>query len=440
MSIFYLGALALIIFSLIFALWPYFRRDAAESMDALKEERQATNVSSFRDHLSELDTQFAQGHIEKAQYEETKAELERSLLHDNTVVVENTTAFTSQKAKLIYWVLVFICLPVMVFYIYQLLGYQDSVVLGNKLAQKNALESEWLRTGDTRLEEPLQTLRASLVTDLEQHIADNPQDLDSHVLLAREAVAVGQFDKAINTYQIILEQQPTAAQMMAELAQTVFIQSGNRAVPIVGILADRALSIDADHVMALGLAGVYDFQAEDYPQAIEHWQRAIALQPANSPNAVALINGVDQARARLVIARSEAPDTESDTTPAGTATDATGEPRLTVAVSLDERVTTTPDASVFIYARAWQGAKVPLAISRVTVSQLPLTIELDNSMSMAPGLNLSTAEQVELIARVSASGTAIAQEGDWEASIGPVTVAESQEERFNLVIDSPYQP
>jgi len=439
MTTFYLGALALTIFSLVFTLWPYFRRPQGQSLEAFTQERQATNVSSFRDHLAELESQFKQGNIEQEQYEETKAELERSLLHDNSVQVDAQSATVSANTKRLYWILAFIVLPVMVFVIYQQLGFKDSVLLGEKLALKNSLEEQWFRTGDESIELQLRSLQESLLVDLDRHVKKHPDDLDTHVLLAREAMSVGLYDKAIETYQTILEQQPEAAQMMAELAQAIFIQAGNRAVPVVGILAERAIQIQPDHVMALGLVGISAFQNADYSKAIVHWERAIALQPQDSANARALINGIAQAKSRLTADDAQPPVAQAQAAAPLNENDAAA-PSLTVSVALDKNVVTTPDAAVFIYARAWQGAKIPLAISRVTVNDLPLTINLDNTMSMAPGMNLSTATEVEIIARVSASGTAIAQAGDWQASVGPVVVTDSAEKTFNLLIDTPYSP
>ena len=439
MTIFYLGAVALVVLGLVFAVWPFVRRPRGESLSAFTQERQATNIDSFRDHIAEVELQFKQGHIDQEQYNETKAELERSLLEDNSSTDQPSAKRLSSQTKLVYWLLVFIAFPAMVFVIYQDLGFKDSVVLGDKLAEKTALEEQWFRTGDESLEQPLQDLRQSLVVDLENHIKTHPDDLDSHVLLAREAMNLGLYDKAIETYQIILEQQPEAAQMMAELAQAVFIQAGNRAVPVVGMLAERAIQLQPEHVMALGLAGISAFQNEQYEKAIQYWQRAITLQPQGSPNARALVNGIEQARARLSDSETELADATAPSAEAVETTDA-AEPSITVTVSLDDNVTTTQNAAVFIYARAWQGARVPLAISRVTVADLPLTVELTNAMSMAPGMNLSSAEEVELIARVSASGTAIAQVGDWQTSVGPVKVADSAGKTFELLIDTPYTP
>jgi len=444
MTTFYLSALALTLAALIFAVWPYLRRPKGDSVNAFIQERQATNVDSFRDHVLELESQFKLGNIEQAQYEETKTEFERSLLNDNAAMVDVRQAKAGKLTKLLYWVIVFIALPAMVFYIYQMLGSKDTVVLTEKIAQKNALEQQWLSSGNNELEQPLQSLRQSLILDLEQHISQNPEDLDSHVLLAREAMNTGLYKKAIETYQVILEKQPAAAQMMAELAQAIFVQEDRRAIPIVGVLAERAVEIQPDNNMALEIAGISAFQNQQFAQAITRWERAVALRP-NGSAAQALRNGIAQAKIRLAAAGDNGAAVEDSQVQAqidkpSAANEALAEPSLTVTVSLADKVAVKPNASVFIYARAWQGAKVPLAISRVSASELPLTVELDNSMSMAPGMDLSTATQVELIARISETGSAIAQEGDLQATIGPVEVAKSQQERFELVIETPYQP
>ena len=442
MTTFYIGVLALTLTALIFAVWPYIRRPKGASVDAFNQERQATNVDSFRDHVLELETQFQQGNIEQAQFEETKAELERSLLNDNSEMEDIRSAKAGKAIKLLYWVLVFIVMPIAVFYIYQMLGSKQTVLLSDKIAEKTALEQQWLASGNNELEEPLQNLRESLILDLEKHISQNPEDLDSHVLLAREAMNTGKYEKAIKTYQIIIEKEPTAAQMVAEMAQAIFVREDRRAVPIVGVLAERAVELQPDNVMAREIAGISAFQNQQFQQAIDHWERAVILRP-NSSAVPALRGGIAEAKIRLNSAGEDGSVVSEQSSAAANATpvvEAAAGPSLTLAVSVGDGVDLEPNSAVFIYARAWQGAKVPLAIFRVNVSDLPLTVELDNTMSMAPGMDLSTAEQVELIARVSQSGTAIAQEGDWQATLGPVDVANSPAEPFKLVIDTQYKP
>ena len=79
-----------------------------------------------------------------------------------------------------------------------------------------------------------------------------------------------------------------------------------------------------------------------------------------------------------------------------------------------------PDDTVFIFARAEKGSRMPLAILNKPFRELPMTFTLDDSSAMAPGMKLSSASAVILVARVSRSGNASAQSGDLEGVVGPI--------------------
>jgi cytochrome c-type biogenesis protein CcmH len=83
-------------------------------------------------------------------------------------------------------------------------------------------------------------------------------------------------------------------------------------------------------------------------------------------------------------------------------------------------VTASPEQIVFVYARTWQGAKMPLAITRVPVSELPKRVVLTEAMAMTPAMSLGSVDNVEVVARISQDGTATANAGDWQGSFGPV--------------------
>jgi cytochrome c-type biogenesis protein CcmH len=76
--------------------------------------------------------------------------------------------------------------------------------------------------------------------------------------------------------------------------------------------------------------------------------------------------------------------------------------------------------TVFIYARAAEGSRMPLAILRVPARELPKDFRLDDSMSMASGAKLSAAPLVVIEARISKSGGALPQSGDVFGRTAPV--------------------
>ncbi len=108
---------------------------------------------------------------------------------------------------------------------------------------------------------------------------------------------------------------------------------------------------------------------------------------------------------------------------------------IVVSVDLTPLVKAAVDAShaVFVYAKATQGPPMPLAVSRHTVSDLPLNITLDDSMAMIPTMTLSSFPQVTVGARISPSGNPIAQPGDWFVEVSDVTL--NNTEKLSLTID-----
>jgi len=81
-----------------------------------------------------------------------------------------------------------------------------------------------------------------------------------------------------------------------------------------------------------------------------------------------------------------------------------------------------PDDTVFVFARPSQGSRMPLALLRKQVKDLPIVFTLDDSMAMSPASTLSQAGRVVVGARISKSGNAIPEKGDLAGQSVPVVV------------------
>jgi cytochrome c-type biogenesis protein CcmH len=117
-----------------------------------------------------------------------------------------------------------------------------------------------------------------------------------------------------------------------------------------------------------------------------------------------------------------APAMDAPNTPAAKKSPAKAGATLKVAVSLSPAVAkqAAPDDVVYVFARAVNGPRMPLAIVRAQVKDLPTTIVLEESQGMGQGMTLSSAPEVIVVARVSKSGMASAQNGDLEGTSAPV--------------------
>lgn len=89
--------------------------------------------------------------------------------------------------------------------------------------------------------------------------------------------------------------------------------------------------------------------------------------------------------------------------------------------------------TIFIFARAAQGPRMPLAVFKSYVMDLPISFTLDDSMAMRPQLKLSGFDQVVVVARVSKSGTPMPQSGDMEGTTLPIKPGTKD---LHIVIDT----
>lgn len=427
MMVFTALCVAMVILALGFVFWPSFRLSQDAGID-----RQGLVLDLFNEHLASLDQQKARGEIDEQQYHQLTRELEQSLLED--APQDNGSTGKGGISLLIATGLAMPVVALAFYWSYGSIEDVEIVEIRDLYFQQGALAAQ---SGDSSTPVALQ----SLVESLEARIKHKPNNTGNRYLLARSYMQQSLYMKAAAQYieLIQLEEALSAesgeprvpANIVGELAQAVFLAAGNQVTPEVKQLTEKALALDPNETTSLGLAGIGAFEQADYAGALRYWGRAVQLLGPASNAAMSLRAGMARAQQLMsevgvgtggVNVANTKGDPDDDT--AGSAAQVVS---LQVSVSLSSLVNAAPTDTVFIYARAWQGAKVPLAIARLKVSDLPTSVTLDESMAMAPGMTLTSVSQLEIVARISAVGDPMAKPGDWQASAGPVMLAEALE-------------
>ncbi|MEJ5999445.1 tetratricopeptide repeat protein [Paucibacter soli] len=243
---------------------------------------------------------------------------------------------------------------------------------------------------------------------LAERLKSRPDDAEGWTMLSRSYAVLGQFDKAVTAYQRVVKLRPDDAQVYADYADALAMANGSKLDGEPETLIKRALELDPGNAKALSLAGTLAFDRGDAASAARHWERALQGMEPGSELAQQLQGALAEARQRAGLSTAGA--------------------SLQVRVSLAPELAAkaAPDDTLFVFARAAQGSKAPLAIQRRQVKELPLTLTLDDSMAMNPALKLSGAEQVVVGARISKSGNAMPQPGDMQALSAPLKPGAAQ--------------
>ena len=375
-------------------------------------EEDAINVELIRTQLDELKADLAAGRLDEAQYEAARADLERELLAD---LSGESAGNGAQKVRGGRWALLLlaILIPGMTLGLYQLIGTKQIIPL---LAGGAPVPPRQAAAGPTEghsLEE--------MVAKLAARLQEQPDNAEGWVMLARSYTSLRRFGDAAVAYERAHQLLGNNAALLADYADALVMANNMQFTDQAGGLLMQALEMEPANVKALWLAGLWKSQQGDNAAAVGYWERAAELLPPGGEDAVVIAGQIRQARAQLKPGEvAKAPPVPQDTAPAD---DSAAGKSVDVGVRLDPALAdaAAPTDTVFIFARAVSGPRMPLAIVRKQVSDLPLIVTLDDTTAMAPAMKLSNFDQVAIGARVSKSGNAMPQSGDLQGLVAPVT-------------------
>lgn len=417
MVVFWISASVMIAVALAFLLPPLIGR--VKASDASRDE---LNLAIYRERRQELESQRRAGGLDDAALAAALAELDRDLLRD----VEPSADGDADAARTspVPAIVVAVALPMVALGLYLQMGTPEALMgVARPDVASRAAAGGTPGTGNAELPHSVQEMVEGLARRLEQQ----PDDPEGWLMLGRSYAAMNRLQDARDALAQSDRLRPDQPMTLVALAEVMAGMQGNRLDGEPARLVERALELDPEFARALWLAGVHAFNVGDAERAGALWQRILAL-PGLSPQAAAQV--------REALAQAGTPPAAASATaaPARAQADAGGA-SVTVNVALDPALAArvSGDETLFVFARAASGPRMPLAIARLTAADLPARVTLDESMAMTPQMTLGTFPQVVVGARVSRSGNATPTAGDLEGSSAPLAPAGGPE--VNVTID-----
>lgn len=409
---FWVLTIAMILLGLWFIIPPLVSRKSVASVEG-----DELNVAIYRQKLAELDKNDE--NLSDEQLRQAREELEQGLLQDVATKPQAAPAVSlSQRTHYQVAAIIAVLVPLLALLLYVELSPPQWTQL---------VEYDPAKVAETKAKIPSVD---AMVAKLEAKLRQNPTDPKGWALLGRSYFVMGRYNESANAYAQAnqLAGGKDVDVMVDQAEATAMANNGNmqgKPEQLVG----RALALKPDHPKSLWLAGTAAFQSGNYRNAIRHWETLYNMHPdKNNEGAQVLQKQIAEARARLGD-KAPAPMARQTQKPANK-----GKTEVKVSVSLDSKLKAkaAPGDTVFIFARAVQGPPMPLAIVKKQVSDLPVTVSLNDAMAMMPNMTMSSFPKIYIGARVSKSGNAMPQTGDLQGRSTPITTGQSQNVKITI--------
>lgn len=418
MTTLWLIVLALLLATLLCLVPPLLRRTPAAETAS-----DASVRAFYLAQREQLRRDLDNGALSPQAHARADEELQRDLLQDLAMRRDPRARLSGQRAGIAAACVLTVAVPVAAVLLYGQLGNPRAAAT---IAMSQAPEPH-AQEADNDM--------ALAINALAQRLRASPDDADGWYMLARSYETLGRYNDAIAAYQEVLRLVPGQPVVLADLADALLsARHGQPDDDSIAAVA-QALQAEPDQPKALALAGMMALRRGDAAEALTHWERLQRLLPADSDAARQIQTNIAQARAMATggaggasvaaAASTSAPAAVTPSSPARIA----GQARIAEAL----RGQVAPNDTVFILARPMEGSRMPVAILKMQVADLPRAFALDDSTSMSPDATLSKAGKVRVEIRVSRSGNAAAQAGDLS---GVLTDVNPRTDGLELVADT----
>ena len=425
MTSFIIIALLITLITLGLLIWPL-----RKNRNSISYARQAQNIHFAKERIQELDEQLQNASISATDYEALKLEIENTLADDIDIAKQNSddeTALHTPKSNKLVIALLSVILPVSALGFYYFVGTPESFsLLKQGASQQNISQAQQGKA-------PLDPEVTQMLIAIEERLKEKPDDAKGWELLSSTYLKVGRYDDAKRSLINLMRIRGESAELLTSIADVTARAARGSFIGEPQELLSRALAINPEFPQALWMIGLASAQSQDRTTAIKYWNQLVPLlndSPQQQEELRQLIQQAEIGLAKQQPSNGESAPTvaaapignqianeQTETNKTNAENDASKGISVSVSIAPSMLEKAKPTDLVFVIAKATQGPPAPLAVKRLTVADLPTTINLKDTDAMLEQFKLSLFENVSISARVARSGNPVAQNGDLQSNI-----------------------
>ena len=390
MTLFLLSASSLLLISIIVIIRTLMNKNNE------KINSNQNSIDIYNQKLKEINFDIENHLITKSEANNAIEELEYSLIKDNknTDILDSKLYFSNLKSKKTISIILLLVIPVFVISVYSFIGAPNSI---EKLVLVSDLKNT--KSDSEKLVSVEQMLKR-----VERRLLDDPNNSDDWLMLANSYVVLKRYPEAIRAFENLYRLKGDDPSLLFRYADVLAMANSGIFAGKPSELIKKALQLDPQNTMGLWLAGLVAYEEGEVKKAINYWENVLPKLEIGSEEEKNIRKYIEFAKENNNISIQNN----------GSITQEKIEYSLKLSIELSPNFTNVnKNKVVFIYAKPINSPNnMPIIVLRKTVADLPLLVEMNDSMSMLPSNKLSDYKSVQVSARISNSGNAKSEKGD----------------------------
>ena len=403
----------LTLIALLFIIVPFLKK---ERIVTITHNANAQLISIYEQRLVELQADLDNQRIDSQNHSEAIIELKRRLLNE----LSPEKSLSSRGDNRIFALTGAAFLIALAGIFYAMTGSQQQIAAWHDAMDNLADYGQRavMQKGEPLTKNELQAFALALRTKLSQ----SGDDEVAWMLLGRVALMLNEFDMAKQSFDKTLKINPDNMQALVSYSQVLLIEGSEENMTRAAGMLSKVLQAQPNNLDAISLLALIAFERKDWLQAKAAFEVLLASMD-ESDTRYAMINQ-----------RISEIDLQIAQQNVATSGDQLAAQSIQVTVDIDSQLADKQpnNGILFVFAKAVKGSPMPLAVVKLTDYSFPITVELSDANAMMAGLNLSSASEIIISARISNDDSVMPSTGELEGHSQVLASKEVRQVQLNI--------